>query len=221
MKKKYFEGYTYVFWVFMLGSFLGFVHENLLMMYRGRDVLRQGLIYEPLIPVYGAGLLLFCLVFRKCDFAKVKPFWKRFLIVFGVSFLLGGVAEYLFSFFQELIFGTISWDYSGYTFNLFGRTSLYHSTIWGLMGLVFFIFLFPWLTKMEKYIGKKLVKWLTIIFSVVLFLDCFVSTIACMRQKDRRENIPAQNVIDDFLDQHYPDELLDYIYNNARVPKKK
>ncbi len=218
--KKYFEKYTYVFWVFMLGSFLGFVHENLLMMYRGRDVLRQGLIYEPLIPVYGFGLLLFCLVFRRLGLEKIKSHWKRILKVFVISFLLGGVAEYLFSFFQEMIFGTISWDYSSYAFNLYGRTSFYHCSVWGLMGVVFYLLLFPILCRLEKYINKKTVYYLTIIFSIVLFLDCFISTIACLRQGKRRENIPAQNIVETFLDQHYPDELLDYIYNNARIPKR-
>ena len=59
MKKNLFIKYEYFFSIFMLGSFLGFVHENLLMLLKGNYSLRQGVIYEPLIPVYGAGILAF------------------------------------------------------------------------------------------------------------------------------------------------------------------
>lgn len=220
MKKETLDKIIYIFWVFMLGSFLGFVHENLLMAYRGRDVLRQGLIYEPLIPVYGLGLVMFCLLFSK--FKKGKRLsLKHLALAFIASFLLGGVVEYLFSFLQELIFGTISWDYSGYANNLLGRTSLYHCTVWGLMGLTFYILLYPLIVKIKYYINRKWLRKLTVLFSAILFIDCTISIVACLRQSERREGIPADSKLDYFLDEHYPDELLEHIFNNARVPKSR
>ena len=41
------------------------------------------------------------------------------------------------SYFQELLFGTISWDYSNLWFNINGRTSLLHCTYWGIGGVLF------------------------------------------------------------------------------------
>ena len=46
MKNKIFEKYSIIFWVFIVGSFAGFIHENLLTFLKGEFVLRRGLIYH-------------------------------------------------------------------------------------------------------------------------------------------------------------------------------
>ena len=150
MKEKYFEKYSKVFWLFILGSLIGFIHENLLMFFRGRYALRQGLIYEPLIPIYGLGVLAFYLVYKilnlngKC---KILNILKLFLI----CFLVGGALEYFCSFLQEKLFGTISWNYSRYAFNINGRTSLLHSIFWGLAGTIFYVIIFPFVNNFNFY----------------------------------------------------------------------
>lgn len=55
-----------------------------------------------------------------------------FIRIFLVTAILGGVTEYIGSYAQEKLFGTISWDYSHLPFNLNGRTSLLHCTYWGI-----------------------------------------------------------------------------------------
>ena len=42
---------------------------------------------------------------------------------------------------------------------------------------------------------------------------------AATRQEERHNNIPASNSIDIFLDNNYPDELLDIVYNNKKEIK--
>lgn len=217
MKKQYVEKMIFIFWIFMLGSLLGFVHENLLTTFRGHHILRKGLIYEPLIPVYGMGLVCFCWIFSKF---KGNKKIKSIIMAFFASFLMGGLVEYIFSFLQEAIFGTISWDYSRYAHNILGRTSLYHCTIWGLMGLVFYIFIYPLIIKLKSYINNNWVKKLTILFAIILALDCTISCLACLRQSERRKGIVATNKMDEFLDRNYPDEMLEHIFNNARIPKR-
>ena len=46
--------------------------------------------------------------------------------------------------------------------------------------------------------------------------DISISCMAASRQQERRNNIPAKNSVDVFLDEHYPDELLNKIYNNKK-----
>ena len=46
--------------------------------------------------------------------------------------------------------------------------------------------------------------------------DIAISCMAADRQQKRYQNIPPQNVVDEFLDSNYPDELLDKIYNNKK-----
>ena len=70
MKKKVFLKFVEYFWIFLLGSVVGFVYENLLMWSRGNWHLRQGLIYGPFIPVYGVGLLVFYIIAKKQNIDK-------------------------------------------------------------------------------------------------------------------------------------------------------
>ena len=219
MKKNLFIKYEYFFNIFMLGSFLGFVHENLLMLLKGNYSLRQGVIYEPLIPVYGAGILAFYFLYHRVDFKNLNKYLK-IIIVFLIGMIGGGAVEYLFSYLQEKIFGTISWDYSHLRFNLNGRTSLLHASFWGLMGVLFYELLLPRIISFKKYLNCNWTKVLTIVFSFIFLFDATISSIACYRQAERREGILPTNSVERFLDLHYPDEYLNKIYNNAKVLPK-
>ena len=75
--------------------------------------IRQGLIYGPFIQVYGMGALAFYFLVKTEQDPK-KLFFK--------GMIMGGVLEYLCSFFQEIFFGSVSWDYSNLFLNLNGRT---------------------------------------------------------------------------------------------------
>ena len=219
MKKDLFIKYEYFFSIFMLGSFLGFVHENLLTLSSGHYSLRQGVIYEPLIPVYGAGILAFYFFYHRVDFKNLNKYLKIF-IVFSIGMIGGGAVEYLFSYLQEKIFGTISWDYSHLRFNLNGRTSLLHASFWGLMGVLFYELLLPRIISFKMYLNYNWTKVLTIVFSFIFLFDATISSIACYRQAERREGILPTNSVERFLDLHYPDEYLNKIYNNAKVLPK-
>ena len=48
----------------------------------------------------------------------------------------------------------------------------------------------------------------------------FVSAAALMRQDQREKNIPASNVVQQWLDENYDDETLYKIYPKAKKPKK-
>ena len=51
---------------------------------------------------------------------------------------------------------------------------------------------------------------------IFMAFDITISCMAVNRQQERHDNIPAKNQIDVFLDNTYPDEYLDRIYNNKR-----
>lgn len=218
MKKKIFEEYIFVFELFIVGSLIGFIYENLLTLFRGHYALRQGLIYEPLIPIYGIGVLVFYFAYHLVDLKK-RGRVVELLIVFGIGFLLGGVTEYIASLIQEKVFGTISWDYSYLKLNLRGRTSVFHSAIWGLMGIFFYEVLLPVLNRQRAHLKKRWMRRMISGLSVLVLFDCTISWLACYRQAERRNNPEAGNAIENFLDKHYPDEYLDIIFNNAHVPE--
>lgn len=216
MKKTKFEKYCLLFTIFIFGSFIGFILENLYtIVIKGNYALRQGLIYEPLIPIYGLGALTMYFLL------KDKQKTDKFLIlkIFIIGFLAGSLIEYICSYMQQNIFGTISWDYSKKMFNINGRINLFHSILWGLLGMLFYYLILPMIEQIK--IKDKKVKVLIIIISCIFLVDCTISGLACYRQKERRENLIASNKIEVLLDKYYPDEYLDKIYNNAKVVKIK
>ncbi len=214
MNNKVLNNYIELFWIFLYGSFAGFLYENILTILKGQWSLRQGLVYGPLIPVYGVGMIVFYLVARKLNITKQTNKKYLFAVFLSASFL-GGLVEYIFSFLQEKIWGTISWNYADLMFNINGRTSLFIAFIWGFAFIIFSLYLLPMLRKHKELLSKKTMMILTCILSVMLFFDCSISFAATYRQKERKENLEPSNKIEVYLDEHYPDEYLNRIYNNA------
>lgn len=216
MENNKFEKYCLLFTIFIFGSFIGFILENLYtIVVKGHYALRQGLIYEPLIPIYGLGALTMYFLL------KDKNKTDKYLIfkIFIIGFITGSLIEYICSYMQQSIFGTISWDYSKKMFNINGRINLFHSILWGLLGILFYYLILPMIEQIK--IRDRKVKVLLAIISCIFVIDCTISALACYRQKERRENLVPSNKIEILLDKHYPDEYLDKIYNNAKVVKIK
>ncbi len=199
-----------LFWLFVIGSIIGYIFEMLLVLLKkGFFETRQGLIYGPFIPVYGIGAIIYYLVLNNIDS-------RNKIQIFIICAILGGVTEYICSFMQEKMFGTISWDYSNLPFNINGRTSLLHCSYWGMAGIFYIQFIEPLLPKIQEGININSVRKVTIIFAILMSLDIGISCIAAERQKERRYNIKPKNQMDLFLDQYYPDEFMDSVYTNKK-----
>ena len=207
-RKDVFKFVLIIFWVFFIGSIIGYgVETAVAIIQNGHFASRQGLLYGPLIPVYGIGLVVYYLVISKI---KIKGNLKIFII----TMVLGGIVEYLFSFFQEKFFGTVSWDYSNLWFNLNGRTSLLHCLYWGTGGVLFVKYVYPFIEKLINKIDISALKQITVILLVLLAFDVGISCIAANRQRERIEGVVANSSLDRFCDEYYPDSVMDYIYSN-------
>ena len=134
--------------------------------------------------------------------------------------LLGGIVEYLCSYFQELLFGTISWDYSDLWFNINGRTSLLHCTYWGIGGVLFMKYVMPLINHIDHIIKNQYVRTITALFAIFMIFNISVSSMAAIRQDERNREISATNNIDVFFDKYYSDEVMDTIYENKIEVKK-
>ncbi len=197
-----------IFLIFFIGSIFGFLLEIIYGLLMDKMLIfRKGLIYGPFIQVYGVGAVFYYLLI-----CKVKEPKKLFVI----SFVMGGIIEYIFSFLQEVIFGTISWDYSGMFLDINGRTSFLYCFFWGLIGVVYLKLLFPWIEKLDVIIMNKLAR--TVIYGLFIFMifDVIISCMAGMRQDARKNQIPPKNRVDSFIDRHYPDEFMDKVYVNKK-----
>lgn len=202
-----------LFWVFLIGSIIGCIAETIVGIVFDRAFhIRQGLIYGPFIPVYGIGIVLYYLVI-----SNIKDMKK----VFVLSSVLGGAIEYFCSYFQELCFGTVSWDYSNMFLNIGGRTSLLFCVCWGIAGVLFVKFVSPLLRKIDIYLENNQFKYITGILAIFMIFNIGISCMAGVRQNERVQKIQPNTKIDAFLDKHYPDHFMNKIYSNKINKTKK
>lgn len=197
-----------IFLIFFIGSIFGFLIEILYGLIIDRVLMfRRGLIYGPFIQVYGVGAVLYYLLI--CYIKEPKK-------LFFVGMILGGIVEYVFSFLQEVIFGTISWDYSNMIFNINGRTCLLYCFFWGLIAIIYLKTIFPWIEKIDVFLLDKKVRIITYFLLVFMIFDITISCMAGIRQDERKKRIPPENRLEEFIDMKYPDEFMDKVYINKK-----
>jgi len=199
--------YEKLFWIFMAGNVVGWALETIyaLIMPPHQFELRVSLVVGPFILVYGFGAVAITLLLR-------KMYNQRDALIFIASMVLGASFEYLCSLFQQMAFGSVSWEYSGTALNVGGRTNLMYSVFWGVLGLVWVKDLYPVVSRKIESIPKKLGRGLTVFFTLFMVLDMAVSAGAVYRQNERLSGIPAENPVQSFFDETFPDEVLQVIY---------
>lgn len=207
------QDFTYYFWTFILGAFLGVVIETLWCFVRNRKVeSRKGVIFGPFNPLYGCATVCITMTI---NLSSNKSFGKIFLI----GIVVASIVEYACSYYQEKIVGTVSWDYKNFKYNLNGRINLVYSIIWGFLTVLWYEAFMPIIDDiMPIFMG---VPKITIVCFVLMILDCLVSLGACIRRRQRRAQIAAKTKLEKHFDYVYDDELLDKIYPNAHFVEEK
>ena len=210
-KKRHFaQGITFykLFWIFFIGSFAGVVVEVLwCLITRGHYESRVGLIYGPFNLVYGLGTWALSAALYK--YRNRNPFFS-----FLGGFVVGSVIEYLCSFVQEMVFDSTSWDYSNMPFNLNGRICLVYSLFWGILGVLWIKELYPrmakWILKIPNWIGKPLT-WVLLVF---MLFNSVMTSATVLRWMQRRNDVPADNAFEEWMDETYPDRRMEKIFPN-------
>ena len=211
------QGMTFykLFWVFFIGCFAGVVLETIYcLIQRGHYESRVGLIYGPFNLVYGIGAL--------CLSGALYRFRNRGRVFsFVGGFVVGSVVEYACSWFQEVCFGSTSWDYSNMPYNLNGRICLLYSVFWGILGIFWIKDIYPrmakWILKIPNKVGKPLT-WALLVFMV---FNSVMTLFTSLRWTARREGVPASNAFEAYLDEHYPDERMQKIFANAEFTEDR
>ena len=211
------QGMTFykLFWVFFIGCFAGVVLETIYcLIQRGHYESRVGLIYGPFNLVYGIGAL--------CLSGALYQFRNRGRVFsFVGGFIVGSVVEYACSWFQEVCFGSTSWDYSNMPYNLNGRICLLYSIFWGILGIFWIKDIYPrmakWILKIPNKVGKPLT-WVLLVFMV---FNSVMTLFTSLRWTARREGIEPRNAFEAYLDEHYPDERMQKIFANAEFTEDR
>lgn len=202
------QWFTYYFWNFVVGSFLGVVMETIWCFIRFKKIeSRKGLIFGPFNALYGVGTVALSFAINMTSRETVGNY-------FLIGVVLGSLIEYLCSYYQEKIVGTVSWDYKDFKYNLNGRINLVYSMFWGILTIFWGTKCLPIFDAWIPQLYDKVI--LTVLASLLMSADCIISLAACIRRNERRNNVVPKTKFDEHLDCYYTDELLDKVYANSK-----
>ncbi len=191
-----------LFFIFIIGSIFGCYMEQIqYYLHKGIWECRAGVVWGPFSEIYGLGAMIMFLLFH-----ILKE--KSPLLIFFTATICGSAFEYIARLFQEIAFGSITWDYSKQPLNLGGRTSLKYGIYWGLLGLVFIKWIFPLLNQgLERIRGKAafIFTWVFILFMTV---NLIFSAAAVSRWNERLQGIPSKDTVEEYIDNHYDNDIM-------------
>lgn len=143
-RKEYWKYISY----FIIYSFIGCLLETTFgLITKGVVESRQSFLFGPFCIIYGIGAIL---IIKFLEQSR-----GRVLKIFLISCIIGTLTEFLMSYFCEIIFHFKWWDYSGMKGNLAGRTCLYFSTMWGILGIILIQIVNPFLNKVLEFIENS------------------------------------------------------------------
>ncbi|MCI9321074.1 MAG: putative ABC transporter permease [Lachnospiraceae bacterium] len=200
---------TQLFWLFLIGAFVGDAVETLFCRITvGVWMSRSSLVWGHFSVVWGLAIaLVTALLYRSKDKQEFHIFW--------IGTLLGGAYEYICSVFTELVFGKVFWDYSGMPFNLGGRINLLYCFFWGIAAVVWMKILYPKAIALIHMILKKTGRVLTLLLAVFIAVDVCVSILALVRYDSRGNGEEAVYKWEQVMDQYFDDGKMQQIYPNA------
>ncbi len=160
------EKLCYLFIIFLLGCFVGWIYEEIFYWITEGMLRNRGLLYGPWLPIYGVGAL---------GIYGLKPIKKHPVLLFALCIAVSGVVEYIIGFTGIHLFGMRLWDYRGLFLNISGIICFRSVISFGIMGLVFHYYLEPIGEKMYQKTPFNIIKTVCALLIVLLFIDCIMS----------------------------------------------
>ena len=199
--------YATLFWLFMFGSVAGFVLEGLwCVITDGRWESHTATVWGPFCIIYGIGTVA---VYLLSGLLREKSLPVQFA-AFSAS---GAAVEFFGSLFQELCFGSVSWDDSGHLLNLGGRVSLKMALMWGALGIVFIRLAFPLVRRALGKLRGRGARIACLVLTVFMAVNLAVTGAALCRWRCR-DGAPAGGAAAQWLDEHYGDETMARLFPN-------
>lgn len=206
--------YATLFWLFCFGSIAGFVLEGLwCVLMKGHWESHSATVWGPFCIIYGIGAVAVYLL-------SIALWNKNLLLQFAAFTFSGAAVEYFGSLFQELCFGSVSWDYSAHALNLGGRVSLKMALMWGVLGILFMRLVFPFLNRVFKKMKGQGWQIACIGMTVFMVFNLLTSAAAVTRWHTRMEGGTATNAVVQWLDDTYDDQTMERLFPNMEFTVK-
>ena len=154
---------------FIIYSFIGWLLESILKSFLQKKFVNSGFINGPFCPIYGFGAIIMYLF--------LDVFKNNYILLFVMSFIVLSIWEYVVGILLEKIFKTQYWDYSNNRFNIQGRVCLLNSIYWGILGVIFTLFLHPVVIDLVNKIPNNILTIIELILGAYLIIDIVISII--------------------------------------------
>ena len=155
-----------IYWIllFFIGSFIGWIYEEIFYYLSENLITNRGFFYGPYLPVYGWGSIILMILLKKLK--------KHPLLIFILSMLITGVVEYITGYIMFAIYGRVWWDYTGLFLNIHGYVCL-RSVFTFAIGTIGLIYIIEPI--LNKFIKNK--KNLSFIISLILLIIFIIDNI--------------------------------------------
>ena len=153
---------------FFIFSFIGWIWEVSLYLFRDGILVNRGALYGPWLPIYGFGCTIIILLTRFKSFRKIL---KNPVVTFIIITLLCTIMEYVTSYCLELLMGLKYWDYTGVFLNINGRVCFECSMFFGLGGTLCIYIVVPFLERYIQRINPKTKISLCFILIIFIVID--------------------------------------------------
>lgn len=216
---------------FIVYSILGYIIETVFgLVTKGVIESRQSFLYGPFCGIYGLGAVVMVL--------GLQRFQKNNYTLFAGGFVIGSLVEYVISFIGEWFFHIKWWDYSSMPFNINGRICVWFSLFWGALAIYLMSHVHPKVDNLLDKIKPNIFKPITIILTVLIFIDFVVTGFALKMFYTRlvkNYNLDIQGVeeyieeytslyerphIKEFVDKYFSDEKILKTFPNIKVTEK-
>ncbi len=157
---------TSIILFFFIFSFVGWLWEVGLYLFRDGILVNRGTMYGPWLPIYGVGCTLIVLLTKFKTFRKML---KNPLLTFGVVMALCTIIEYFTSWYIEKVSGIMYWDYTGVFMNIKGRVCFECSMFFGIGGCLCVYFVAPFL---ERRLQRFTTKFKVTVCTLLALLFC-------------------------------------------------
>ena len=200
-----------IFWLFVIASVFGLALETV---YRfvtsGTFEDRAGLLWGPFSPIYGCGAIVLTVILNRL--------WRSSpLLIFVVGAVVGGMFEYLVSWFMEVAFGITAWDYTGQWLSMGGRTSGKYMVFWGLLSVLWVKFLLPRTLFLINLIPWRVRYSLTVVCAVLMAIDIAMTLMAFDCWYGRMAGRTPDSPITDFFATHFNDDVMAHRFQTMHI----
>ena len=198
-----------LFWIFVVASIIGLVLETIYhfaVVDPGHYQDRAGLLFGPFSPIYGVGAVLMTMALNRFHKAPLA-------VVFLVSAVIGGLFEFLASWFFQFAFGILAWDYTGSTlFGLCpdpiailfqGRTSALFMCMWGVLGVAWIKLLLPWMLHLVNLIPWNWRYTLTAVCAALMAADCVMTLLSFDCWYERMAGNAPESAMEQFMARNF------------------